>query len=63
MKILNPDPYIPDVALVAMLQAHMVGKREQDFNEIRAALPPFAAMTDGEIHQVAQDAELTVEHD
>ncbi len=63
MKVLNPDPRIPDDALVNMLKAHMQGRDKQDFNEIRASLPPFAKLLDGEIHQVAIDAEFDVQPD
>lgn len=61
MRIIKRIPYTPDAPNIALLTAFMQTRTEATFNEIRAGIPQFATFTDGQIHQVAQDAEFDVE--
>ena len=62
MRVLNPEPYVPDMAQVARLKAYMNGKTDVDFDELRGNIPEFADLADGEIQQVAQDAEFATSY-
>lgn len=69
MRIMNPGyvkpQYMPAerAALVAFLgRAGNSAKESFSFDELRAAVPALASLTDGQIHQLAIDAGLvTVE--
>ena len=51
--------HITDAARVAQLKVYMQGKTEADYDDIRADLVEFANFTDGNINQIAQDADFT----
>jgi len=60
MRIFNIPERVTDADRIGKLKAYMATRTDVDFNEVRAALPDFKDLEDGEIHQVAIDAEFEV---
>lgn len=61
MKIIVPKPIrVLDTVRIAKLKVFMIGRTDTDFELIRVSLTEFAALADGEIHQIAVDAGFTV---
>lgn len=67
MKIQNPNFNDRSPAVVAgpaKLLAYLnanAGVASLDFDQARAAIPDFAGLSDGEVHQIALDAGLVVD--
>lgn len=58
--IVKEKPHVVDTAFVSRLEAYFNTTDSASFDEVRANVQGFDILEDGEIHQHATDAGLTV---